>query len=80
VKRQIIQNRYAYGYDDAGRRTWVLRANGRGDVFRYDATDQLTNVLYEALNPHGSPSGWTNEVLSSKAYLAAASTPPFTSV
>lgn len=29
--------------------------------FRYDATDRLTNVLYEALNPHSSPTGWTNE-------------------
>jgi hypothetical protein len=44
---QTTLSRYAYGYDDAGRRIWVQRANGRGDVYRYDATDQLTNVLYE---------------------------------
>jgi RHS repeat-associated protein len=39
----------------------VKRANGKGDVYAYDATDQLTNVLYEALNPDTSPSAWTNE-------------------
>jgi YD repeat-containing protein len=58
---QTTLSRYAYGYDDAGRRIWVQWANGRGDVYRYDPTDQLTNV-YEALNPHGSPAAWTNEV------------------
>jgi YD repeat-containing protein len=58
---QTTLSRYAYGYDDAGRRICVQRANGRGDVYRYDATDQLTNVLYEALNPHSGPAAWTNE-------------------
>ena len=52
---------YAYGYDDAGQRKWVKRASGCGDVYKYDATDQLTNVLYEATNPDSSPSAWTNE-------------------
>jgi YD repeat-containing protein len=31
-------------------------------VYKYDATDQLTNVLYEATNPDTTPSAWTNEV------------------
>ncbi|MDW8309527.1 MAG: hypothetical protein RMK20_09155 [Verrucomicrobiales bacterium] len=35
---QSTISRYAYGCDDVGRRIWVLRANGRGDVCRYDAT------------------------------------------
>jgi RHS repeat-associated protein len=55
-------SQYEYGYDGAGNRRWVKRANGRGDVYRYDATDQLTNVLYEAINPDTTPSAWTNEV------------------
>ena len=41
---------------------WGKRANGKGDVYRYDATDQLTNVLYEATHPDGTPGAWTNEV------------------
>jgi len=53
---------YAYGYDDAGQRKWVKRASGNGDVYKYDATDQLTNVWYEASNPDTTPSAWTNEV------------------
>jgi RHS repeat-associated protein len=48
--------------EGAGNRVWVKRANGRGDVYQYDPTDQLTNVLYEATNPDATPSVWTNEV------------------
>ena len=55
-------SRYQYGFNDSGNRTWVKRANGKGDVYKYDATDQLTNVLYEATNPDTTPSAWTNEV------------------
>ena len=32
-----------------------------GDVYAYDAADQLTNVLYNATNPDTAPSAWTNE-------------------
>jgi RHS repeat-associated protein len=39
----------------------VKRADGNGDVYAYDAINQLTNVLYEASNPDTSPSAWTNE-------------------
>ena len=38
------------------------RLNGKGDVFKYDDTDQLTNVLYEATNPDTTPTAATNEV------------------
>ena len=57
-------SRYQYGYDDAGNRTWVKRAHqsALGDVYTYDAADQLTNVLYNASDPDTAPSGWSNEV------------------
>jgi RHS repeat-associated protein len=55
-------SQFSYGYDSAGNRVWVKRASGKGDVYQYDPTDQLTNVLYEATTPDATPSGWTNEV------------------
>ena len=30
-------SRCQYGYDNAGNRTWVKRAGGLRDVYRYDA-------------------------------------------
>jgi YD repeat-containing protein len=59
---QTVISSYNYGYDDAGQRMWVQRANGKGDVYSHDVTDQLTNVLYEAANPDTTPSGWTKAV------------------
>jgi hypothetical protein len=47
---------YGYGYDDAGYRKWVKRSSGCGDVYKYDASDQLTNVFYDATNPDTTPS------------------------
>jgi RHS repeat-associated protein len=35
---------------------------GRGDVYKYDASDKLTNVVYDATNPDTTPSGGTNLV------------------
>ena len=61
-QNQTVISSYSYGYDEAGNRSWVKRASGKGDVFKYDATDQLTNVLYEATNPDTTPSAWTNQV------------------
>ena len=55
---------YQYGYDDAGNRKWVTRAqqSNKGDVYTYDAADQLIDVKYDATNPDGSASGWDREV------------------
>ncbi len=57
-------SRYQYGYDNAGNRSWVKRAHqsNKGDVYTYDAADQLTDVKYNATNPDGSASGWDREV------------------
>jgi RHS repeat-associated protein len=45
-----------YGYNSMNNRTFVKRETGKGDVYRYDPTDQVTNVLYEATNPDSTPS------------------------
>ncbi len=57
-------SRYEYGYDGAGNRSWVKRAqqSNEGDVYTYDAANQLTDVKYDATNPDGTPSGWDREV------------------
>ena len=57
-------SRYQYGYDDAGNRTWVKRAHqsNLGDVYAYDAANQVTDVKYSATNPETTPTGWNNEV------------------
>lgn len=57
-------SRYEYGYDDAGNRKWVKRAHqsNKGDVYTYDAADQLTGVKYNASSPDSSPSAWDREV------------------
>ncbi len=53
---------FAYGYDSVDRRTFVKHADGKGDVFRYDPIDQVTNVLYQATNPDSTPSAPLREV------------------
>jgi len=46
----VLQS-FQYGYDKVGNRVWVKYANGSGDVYRYDATYQLTGVKYGVSNP-----------------------------
>ncbi|MBE7173357.1 MAG: RHS repeat protein [Williamsia sp.] len=48
--------RFAYGYDAVDRRTYVKRDNAQGDVYSYDATDQVTGVQYNVMDPGGSSS------------------------
>lgn len=45
--------RFDYGYDEMSRRKFVKRDNDKGDVFTYDAVDQVTNVLYDVTDPEG---------------------------
>jgi RHS repeat-associated protein len=59
---------YRYGYDDAGNRTWVLQsrpannyAANKGEVYRYDDANQLTNVVYDVNSPTNNPTGGTND-------------------
>jgi RHS repeat-associated protein len=40
-----------YGYDSVGNRMWAKHKDGRGDVYQYDATYQLTGVRYDVKNP-----------------------------
>ena len=61
-QNQTVISSHEYGYDNAGQRKWLKRLNGNGDVYDYDATGQLTNVLYEATNPDTTtPGGVTNQ-------------------
>jgi RHS repeat-associated protein len=46
---------FGYGYDQVDRRTFMKRETGKGDVYTYDATDQVTKVLYDAAHPDGTP-------------------------
>ncbi|CAN5387785.1 hypothetical protein BH23BAC1_BH23BAC1_05790 [soil metagenome] len=43
--------RFDYGYDNVNRRTFVKRDNDRGDVYNYDAIDQVTKVSYDVTTP-----------------------------
>ncbi|HRP31478.1 MAG TPA: RHS repeat-associated core domain-containing protein [Agriterribacter sp.] len=52
--------RFDYGYDKVGRRTFVQRNGNKGDVYAYDATDQVTGVQYEVTNPHAIPANPLN--------------------
>jgi len=47
--------RFEYGYDNVSRRAFVKRDNDKGDVFSYDAIDQVTDVQYEVTNPETNP-------------------------
>jgi RHS repeat-associated protein len=42
---------FDYGYDSVGRRAFVQRNADKGDVFKYDAIDQLIDVQYNATDP-----------------------------
>lgn len=48
---------FAQGYDNVNRKKYVKREDGKGDVYAYDKTDQLTQVRYDATNPDGTPTG-----------------------
>ncbi len=47
--------RFDYGYDNVNRRTFMKRDKAKGDVYAYDAIDQVTDVKYEVTNPEGAP-------------------------
>ncbi|MEI8122955.1 MAG: RHS repeat-associated core domain-containing protein, partial [bacterium] len=46
----VLQS-FQYGYDKVGNRTWVKYAGSSGDVYKYDATEQLIGVKYGVGNP-----------------------------
>ncbi len=46
----VLQS-FQYGYNKVGNRTWVAYADGSGDVYQYDGTDQLIGVKYGVSNP-----------------------------
>jgi RHS repeat-associated protein len=48
--------RFDYGYDKVNRRTYVQRDNDKGDIYKYDAIDQVTDVLYNVTDPAGNAS------------------------
>ena len=54
-KGTISFARFDYGYDNINRRTFMQRDNSKGDVYSYDAIDQVTKVLYDATNPGTNP-------------------------
>jgi len=49
--------RFDYGYDSVNRRTYEQRDTAAGDVFGYDAVDQVTSVNYDATNPTSGTTG-----------------------
>ena len=49
--------RFDYGYDNVNRRTFEQRDGAAGDVFAYDAVDQVTGVSYNATHPGSGLSG-----------------------
>jgi RHS repeat-associated protein len=55
--------RFDYGYDNVDRRVFVQRDGDRGDVYSYDAVDQITKVLYDATDPGGTATGSSRNVL-----------------
>jgi RHS repeat-associated protein len=54
ASNQTLQS-FNYGYDSVSRVQYVKRANGLGDVYTYDPSNQLTNVEYNATNPGTTP-------------------------
>jgi RHS repeat-associated protein len=47
--------RFDYGYDNVNRRKFVQYDNLKGDVYTYDAIEQVTDVKYNVTNPAGVP-------------------------
>ena len=54
-KAGVSFGRFDYGYDNVDRRIFTKRNGSKGDVYAYDATDQITNVQYDVLNPEAIP-------------------------
>lgn len=48
-------SRFDYGYDKVNRRTYAKRDHAKGDVYNYDAIDQVTGVQYDATDPDTNP-------------------------
>jgi RHS repeat-associated protein len=49
--------RFDYGYDSMNRRTYEQRNLAAGDVYGYDAIDQVTGVNYDATSPTSGAAG-----------------------
>lgn len=49
-------------FDALNRKKYVMREDGRGDVYTYDGNDQLANVKYNALTPDTTPNSPDREV------------------
>jgi YD repeat-containing protein len=46
----VLQS-FEYGYDKVGNRLWTKYLGGRGDVYQYDASYQVTGVKYDVDDP-----------------------------
>lgn len=57
----VLQS-FEYGYDKVGNRLWVKNQDGRGDVYQYDATYQVTGVKYGVDDPTVGYGSATNPV------------------
>lgn len=62
-KAGISFGRFEYGYDNVDRRTYVKRDNSKGDVYFYDAVDQVNSVHYGVTNPDGTFSNPTKIIM-----------------
>jgi len=49
--------KFDYGYDAMNRRTFEQRDSAVGDVYSYDAVDQVASVNYDATNPSSGSTG-----------------------
>ena len=54
---------FDYGYDPLDRKTFIKRDNSKGDIYHYDATDQIINVKYNVVDPGGIGSSPTKTVI-----------------
>ncbi len=52
-----VLSSFTYGYDLAGQRTHVLRADGKGDRYAYDAARQVVGADLDAPNPAANGTG-----------------------
>jgi RHS repeat-associated protein len=62
LKAGVSFARFNYGYDNVNRRKFVQYDNAKGDVYTYDAIDQVTDVKYDVTNPDGVPGAATRTV------------------
>src|SRR5678815_2984089 len=56
LKNAVSFARFDYGYDNVNRREYMEKDGSKGDVYAYDAIDQVKGVQYNATNPNGTPS------------------------